>query len=272
MKKFVIVSDDICTIKQIVNNINKINASSSILIYDTRDFKRMVDSGDVDSNIIYFLDICNMEDCFIELLRKLRNHDMVSKIVIITINNLVVNLMGTSFFIFAYIEKCCDFDKKLKDILSRLLINSGCKVEDNNVKVTDLDIPVILDRNQIDEAYLLPNSLLSIYYNSGRNNIVVSLKKTTKEIRNITGNNFYVDKGNFKVSKKKAFSEPLKQLLVDLYLIFKVDCDTLERHFQVDARYIRRWASLKKYNRKLNFWEVIMGKIVLGFYFKNDKR
>lgn len=160
-----------------------------------------------------------------------------------------------------------NFEKNLKNDLLNILKYKN-KYNQEELKVTDKNIPITINKNEIESIYQLPNNQLSIQYKDGNNSILVSLKYATDELKELTKNSFYTDKNEIKSKKRTIYSEPLKQLIVDLHLIFKIDINTLSKHFRIDEKYIKKWASLTKYYRKINIFKFIIGKIIIKSYFK----
>lgn len=269
MKNIIIVSDDICAIKQIVNTINKMHFSPTITIYSTSDFKTKVKNKKTPKNdIIYLIDTYNMEADFIDILSRLREYDFASTIIVIGMYEYQYAVISSRLMILDYLLKWNNFTERLKETLSHLLVNKPTKIEENTLKITDKNIPIVLKKNDIESIYHLPNNQISIHYKNGNNSILVSLKNATPQIKELTQNSFYTDKSSLKSPKRTYYSDPFKQLLVDLYLIFKIDSNTLSKHFHIDEKNIKKWASLTKYCRKINILEFIIGKLIIKSYFK----
>ena len=69
MLKIVIVSDDFCETKLIVNNINTIKEVSSIEIYDSNEFLKK--DNFKNTRQIYIVDIYNIESLFLTKVKEI---------------------------------------------------------------------------------------------------------------------------------------------------------------------------------------------------------
>lgn len=268
MKNIIIVSKDICAIKQIINTIDKtkkLNASS-VKIYDIDDFRNYILSSSFnDKNTLYFIDIYDIEHEFLDLLKSLNIKDNSNKIIVLNTNSNLKSLLESQKEIYAHLEKDLSFETKLSSILHSLSNDEPYKIN-----VTDT-IPVIINKQDIDNIYKWPGQKLSINYKDGDNSLLFSLNNCSNKIKKITNNRFYTDKITINNSKRKQYSEPLKQLLVDLYLILHIDYKELSLYFNIDARYIKKWSTLSKYNRKINVIHFIVLKLIVKLYLRKHK-
>lgn len=272
MKKIIIVSDDNCAVKQIINNIKKTKNKIITQKYNNQEFKfKLYNNQLKEKNIIYFIDIYPIQDQYLDIIKKLREEDQFSHIIIISMSQNIEPLLRSRLYITDYLNKIHDFDKKIKQILTYLLKEEPPLK--NKIKISNNTIPIIINKDEIENIYHYPNDQISIQYKNGKNNILLSINQTTIPLQEMIKDNFYLDKQTIKFPKKKQskrnyYSEPFKQLLVDLHLIFKIDSATLAKHFQVDTKYIKNWSKLSKYTRKINFIELIIGKLIIKSYFK----
>lgn len=262
MKKIIIVSNDICAVKQIVNAKNKVKKLNSFQtnIYDIIDFKNYILSGVEEANIAYFIDIYNIEEEFLDIINHLRKIDSAGKIIILSTNKNLKSLLESQNSIYSYVEKDINFNNKILEILFMLSNN-----EKSKINITNTDISINLNRKIIDGMYNWPNDQLSINYKHGDNNLLVT---SNNYLNKKTKNKFYTDKYEIYNSKRNYYYGPIKQLLVDLYFVFHMDYKELSRYFKVDASYIKRWSNLSKYRRKFNFIKYIIGKIIINSYLK----
>ena len=266
MKKIIIVSNDVCAIKQIVNTINiiKILNQSSISIYDITDFKNYVNSPYFnESNTIYFIDIYHIEYDFLELLQVLNKKDKLNKTIILNTNSRLKSLLESQKYIYAYLEKDFDFKTKIFDILIALAKNTSYKLN-----ISNLNTFISINKKEISNVYNWPNKTISVNYKDMRNNLSISINNASDELKTITENSFYIENPYHKNSKRTYYTEEVKQFLVDLYLIHKIDPKTLSYHSNIEITYIKKWASLAKYNRKRNSLRHLFVKIAIGFYSK----
>jgi len=268
MKKIIIVSNDVCAIKQIVNTINKIKSlkTTSINIYDIKDFKSYIKSSHFkELNTIYFIDIYNIEQNFLDLLQHLNKKDKLNKTIIMNNNQNLKILLDSQISIYAHLEKDYNFKNKILDILLTLTNNTSYKLN-----ISKFKHPILVNKKDINNIYKWPNKKISINYKNGDNTVLISMNNASDELRHITKNNFYTDYYQNSI-KRTHYSEPLKQLLTDLYLIYKIDPKILSHHFNIDYKYIKKWAGLSKYNRKINFIKFILGKIIVKSYLNKHK-
>lgn len=268
MQKIIIVSNDICVIKQIINTINRIkNFKESLCIYDIKDFRHyLLSSSFKEKNAIYFIDIYDIEYNFLDLIENINTKDSLSKIIILNTNSNLKSLLESQECIYAYLEKDSNFNKNIFDILFTL--SNG---EFNKINISNLIIPININKKYIESIYKWPNQKISINYRNGNNNLLISIDNSSKQIKELTKGNFYINQPIFNHCKRNYYSEPLKQLLVDLYLIYHIDYKVLSRHFHINATYIKKWSRLSKYNRKINFIHFIIGKIIIKAYFKKER-
>lgn len=268
MKKIIIVSNDLCAIKQIINTKNKFEQLNSYNtnIYNIRDFIKYVKSSIFNEiNTIYFIDIYDIEYNFLDLLHILGNKDKLAKIIILNTNSKLKSLLESQKNIYYYLEKDFNFENNIFNILNILSSNKSYKLNLSNFKT-----PVFLNRYDIKNIYNWPGKKISVNYKEGDNNILISVNKSSNEVKKIIKDSFYIEKP-FKHSKKNNYSVVLKQLLVDLYTIYNIDINILSYHFNVNPKYIKKWASLAKYNRKINVLRFLLGKIFLKSYFNHYK-
>lgn len=268
MPKIIIISNDICAIKQIINTIDKQKklTSSSIKIYDINDFKNHLLSHRQDENAIYFIDIYDIEHELLDILKTLNLKNTRNKIIILNNNSHLKSLLESQKDIYAYLEKDLNFQKRLSNILSMLSNNETTKIH-----ISDLTIPTVINQQDIEEIYQWPNKQLSINYKTSNNNILCSVDNVSNDIKQITKNSFYTDKQTINKTPRKNFSETIKHLIVDLYLIHHVDYNELSKYFNVEPSYIKKWASLSKYNSKMNIFNFIAGKLIIKLYFNQHK-
>lgn len=267
-KKIIIISNDVCAIKQIVNTINKIKSlkTTFINIYDIKDFKSYIKSSHFkELNTIYFIDIYNIEQNFLDLLQLLNKKDKLNKIIIINNNQKLKTLLDSQSFIYTQIEKDYNFKDKISDVLMTLTNHIPYKLN-----ISKFNFPIYINKQNINNIYKWPNKKISINYKNNDNTILISMNNASDELRRITKNNFYTEHYPNNI-KRTYYSEPLKQLLTDLYLIYKIDPKTLSHHFNIDYKYIKKWAGLSKYNRKINFIKFILGKIIVKSYLNKHK-
>lgn len=266
MDSIIIVSNDICAVKQIVNVINKMNHlfSPCISIFDLIDFKKYISLvNNTKENITYFIDIYDIENEFLDVVNNIRKRDISSNIIILNTNKNLKSLLESQSSIYSYIDKKSDFSSKIFEILINIIRN-----DENKINVSDSKIPVIFSKDNIDGIYKWPNKDFSISYKDGKDSFSLSFKTSSKELKNITNGSFYTDRSDLIRERRKYYSESLKQLLVDLYLIYNIDYKTLSRFFNIDARYIKKWSTLSKYSRKLNILKFWMGKLIIKTYLK----
>lgn len=264
MDSIVVVSSDICAVKQIINVVNTMNHlfSPSIFVFDIIEFKKYI-SLNTTKNTTYFIDIYDIENEFLDIVSNIRKKDITANIIILSINNNLKSLLNSQSSIYSYINKKTDFSDKIFEILLNIISN-----DNNKIDVSDSKIPVTFSKNNIDGIYKWPDKNFSINYKNGNDSFLLSLKTSSKELNQITNGSFYTDSSDLKCSKRKFYSESFKQLLVDLYLIYNIDYKTLSRFFHIDARYIKSWSNLAKYNRKLNIFKFWMGKLIIKTYLK----
>lgn len=266
MDSIIIVSNDICAVKQIVNVINKMNHlfSSSIFMFDIIEFKKYISLvNNIRKNTTYFIDIYDIENEFLDVVNNIRKKDISSNIIILNTNKNLKSLLESQSSIYSYIDKKSDFSSKIFEILINIISNY-----ENKINISDSKIPIIFSKDNIDGIYKWPNKDFSISYKDGNDNFLLSFKTPSKELKQITNGNFYTDRSYLTHEKRKYYSEPLKQLIVDLYLIYNIDYKTLSRFFHIDARYIKKWSTLSKYNRKLNIFKFLIGKLMIKTYLK----
>lgn len=268
MPKIIIVSNDICAIKQIINTIDKTKKlhSSSIKIYDITDFKSHLISSCHDKNTIYFIDIYDIEYELLDMLNKLKSKTSSNKIIILNNNSHLKSLLESQKDIYAYLEKDLNFQKRLSEILSMLSNDENTKID-----ISDLTIPVIINKQDVEDIYQWPNQKFSINYKNSNNNVLFSLDSSSNDIKKITKNSFYTDKQTINKRKRKSISETIKHITVDLHLIHHVDSNELSKHFDVEPSYIKKWASLSKYNSKISIFKFIAGKLIIKLYFNKHK-
>lgn len=269
MKKIIIVSNDVCAIKQIINTINKTNNlnSSSLNIYDINDFKKYILSSSFNNkNTIYFIDIYDIEYELLDLLKLLNAKDNLNKIIILNTNSNLKSFLESQKDIYAYLEKDINFQNRLSDILFMLSNDELTKIN-----VSDLTIPVFINKQNIENIYKWPNQKFSINYQNGNNNILFSVNNSSNDIKEITKNSFYTDKQTLNKTKRKNNSETIRHIVVDLYLHHHIDYYQLSKHFNVEPSYIKKWATLSKYNRKLNILIFIAGKLIIKLYLNKYK-
>lgn len=268
MNNIIIVSKDICAIKQIINTIDKIKTltPSSVKIFDIDDFKNNITSSSLnDKNTIYFIDIYDIEYEFLDWVKKLNTINASNKIIVLNTNSNLKSILESQKEIYAHLEKNLNFETTLFNILYTLSNNEPYKV--NITK----SIPVVIDKQDIDSIYKWPQKRLSINYKDGNNNLLFSLSNCSNQIRNITKDRFYTDKITLNNPKRKQYNESLKQLLVDLYLKQHIDYKELSVYFNIDARYIKKWSMLSKYNRKINIVHFIVLKLIVKLYLRKHK-
>lgn len=258
-----IISTDICLTNKIISCINKIIKSPIITIYNPTTFK-----DDILTRIknkepnIYLIDIYELETEFLEITNLIKKINDLNKIGIIAINKNLNNIIETQKNIDFTIIKDGNFYKNLKQNIIKILKKQDTK----KLIISNKNINIILNKNTINDIYQFTNNKISINYKNYNNSILISNKNITSQLHQITNNEFYTK--NKEVTKRKYYTESLKQLLVDLYLIFKIDINTLSKHFQVEAKYIKKWSTLSKYNRKINIPFKILGKIIIKSYLK----
>lgn len=263
-ENIIIISEDICAIKQIVNILSRISPMFSVMIYSPVDFQNNLERIVCqDVKQIYFIDTYGMEIHFLEVIDEIKKRDSNSKIVILTVDSTLKPLIVSHSKIEWLLEKNQYFHQHLVEVLLEIV-----QKEDNKFKISDSLFPITLNRNDIEEIYHFPNQQVSINYKNGNNHLLISLSHTSESLRELVNNRFYMDKTELRNSKKTYYSEPFKQLIVDLYTNFKIDSNVLAKHFRVNSNYIKKWASLAKYNRKLNKIEWFVGKLIIRSYFK----
>lgn len=265
MKRILIISDDSCAIKQIVNATNKIKKCVfSIVIYDIYDFKNHISSFK-EKNTIYFIDTHSIGEELIDILKLINKKDSMGKVIILNNHFRLRSLLQSQAFIYECIQKNMEFSHKVLEILKQIV------EEDKNIKVniSHLNTPITLNGKTIDDIYHWPNGAVSINYKCGNNQVLVS---DTCVPTNLLSSNFYVDRNSLHKNQRKTYTEAYKQFLVDLYLIFHIDEKTLAKHFCIDASYIKKWANMVKYHRRFRFVIYIIGKIIISSYFKINQR
>ena len=72
MLKIVIVSDDFCETKLIINTINEIKVMSSIEVCDSNDFINKYNINNCNNNKIYIVDIYNIESNFLTKVKEIK--------------------------------------------------------------------------------------------------------------------------------------------------------------------------------------------------------
>lgn len=260
MNEIIIVSNDICLVKQIIYTVNKVykkKNSPIINIYNFKEIKK--NSHDVlkRKNVLYFFDINSIEEDVMDILRKNKKYMISSKIIFISISDNYRCLSQSH--IYSYIKKDTNLYKELYEIIFNIKNNFECKKN-----ISNNETPVILNINKIDSIYKWPNDLLSIYY-KGKNNILLPIDDVSKIIKTDV---FYTPKKEL-TNKRKTYDDSFKQLIVDLYLIYHIDHKIISDYFKVDIKDIKRWSELKKYNKKRSFIKVIIGKMLIKNYLKN---
>lgn len=263
MKKIIIVSNDICITKQIINNINKLKniKFSSINIYNIQELKENLKMS--HKNTIYFIDIYGIENECLDIIKKIKTIKPNNKIVLIDLNNNFKNLLTSQTSIDAYIEKGANFIKQLTEILSKIE-----NINSNKINISTTDIPITLNKKTIENIYNFPSKKTLINYQNGQNSILISTTKTTKELQKLTNHQFYTPKSEIPTKKRNYYSESLKQLLVDLHIKYHIDYQTLSKHFNIEQKYIKKWSSLTKYNKKRTLLDIIIGHLIIKSYFK----
>lgn len=270
MNKIIIVSGDICAIKQIINCINNLKRLNppSIKIMDILDLREYIASSNfTEQGTIYFIDIYDIEHEFLDIISAIRKKDKKGNIIILNINSNLKSLLNSQSKIYAYVNKNFNFNHKLIEVLT--MLENG---ENSKINVSDIKTPILINKKLIKRIYHWPTGEFSISYEKD-DNIFVSFKQGSKKIKQITQNNFYIDNLESINKKRRYYSEPFKQMLVDLYLIYHMDYKILSKSFNVDdANYIKKWSNLQKYQTKLNILQFWIGKLIINHYFKKRGR
>lgn len=265
MKRICIVSNDICAIKQIVNVVHKIKKLDpfTITIYDIDDIKKGLLETFI-GDTIYFIDIYHIENEFLDIIKSIKRKHERNKIIILNTNQGMKSLLESQSQIDSYIQKNFDFSNSILELFMTLL-----NEEDVKIDVTNFEIPVMLKKQDIESVYHWPNGVTSIQYKHGKQQFLLSSNHISNHIKT---DSFYTDKAAVLHLKRNRYSESLKQLLVDLHLIYHVDREVLSKYFSIDAKYIKAWSNIKKYNRKIHFFEFIIGKLMIHFYLKKQRK
>lgn len=268
MKKILIISDDICAVKQIVNSVNKIEKynSVSIVIYDIYDFKNYLLSNFDEENTIYFIDIYHVENEFLDLLKKLQIKDSMGKVVVLNTNSCLKSLLQSQPFIYSYIQKGIHFTTDILQVLIEL-----ANENDERIHISNSDISAILNKKNLCEVYNWPIGISSFHYKCGNNQVFISNQNVSPKVET---SSFYVDRSNLYKSPRNSYTDLYKQILVDLHLIFHIDNKILSKYFRVDARYVKNWANMAKYHRRFGIHKIIyiLGKIMMGLYLKFSQK
>lgn len=269
MLNITIISDDICLINKIISCINIITKFPIITIYNPIIFKnKILPQLKSINNNIYLIDIYKIEPDFLKITSMIKNLNNSNKIGIININKDLKSIIEAQKNIDFTIEKDGNFYKNLKINLTKILSHQ----HNEKIIISNQGINITITKSSFNDIYNFSNKKLSINYQNYDNNILIPTKRVTPQIKKATNNKFYIPKKEIKKQKRIIYSEPIKQLLVDLYLTFKMDGESLSKHFQVEAKYIKKWSTLSKYNRKINVPFQIIGKIIIKSYLKKQKK
>ncbi len=265
MRRVLIISDDSCAIKQIVNAIHKIKKCVfSIVIYDIYEFKNYISSFE-EENTIYFIDTHSIGEELIEILKLVNKKDSMGKIIILNNHFRLRSLLQSQSFIYECIQKNMEFSHKVFETLKQIVRED----KDIKVDISHLGTPITLNEKTIDDIYHWPNGVVSINYKCGNNQVLISDACVPA---NLLQSSFYVDKNCLHKNQRKTYTEAYKQFLVDLYLVFHIDDKILAKHFCIDASYIKKWANMVKYHRRFRLVTYIIGKIIISSYFKINQR
>lgn len=259
MDGIIIISNDICIAKEIINVINNIFKKDLPLIniYTFDEFKKNSYEVLNKKKYLYFIDIYSYENESLNIILKYKNLLLLNKVIIINLNNSFNNLIEGC--------KCVDFCLIKNGSFYKRLYNTVLNIKNNltsKLQISSGKIPVTLNINSLNGIYNFSNDESSICYDD--KNILISSSDLNKVVDK---NKFYISKDEL-IYKRRHYDDKFKQFIVDLHVYYDIDYLKLSNYFNVDIKDIKRWVGLKKYNRKINVIRILVGKFILKFYIR----
>lgn len=258
MKNVTIVSKDVCVIKQITNIIK---SQANIKNININDFENQINKNYKSNNHnIYFIDIDTYEYKAIEMIEKLKKQEKNATTIIITLESKINYLLKSTLNIFACVPKSITFSDDITQIWNNL--------QDNQNIISNGEIPIIVNFNNISSIYKWPNNLYTIKVKNNDNDYSVTFDKPSKNIEQLQNDYFYQKLTPTKKQTRNNYNNIIKQIAVDLYIKFKINDKTIGDILQINPKNIKRWASITKYQRKIPLLEYLFIKYIIYKYKK----